>query len=68
MKLHLKGMTCGHCERAVKQAIARLGGTAEVDLAGGIVDVQGVDDLSAVRKAIEDEGYTVVQAPGGPQP
>lgn len=60
MRLNVEGMTCGHCERSVKQAVAALGGTAQVDLATGTVDVEGVDDAAAVRRAIEGEGYTVV--------
>jgi copper chaperone len=62
MRLNVEGMTCGHCERAVKQAVAALGGSAEVDLKTGTVEIAGVDDASAVRRAIEDEGYRVVDA------
>ncbi len=62
MRLNVEGMTCGHCERTIKQAIARLGGTAHVELAQGTVDVDGVADVVAVRHAIEREGYTVVDA------
>lgn len=65
MRLNVEGMTCGHCERSVKQAIAALGGLAQVDLTSGTVDVQGVDDVAAVRRAIENEGYTVVEAGAG---
>jgi copper chaperone len=62
MRLNVEGMTCAHCERAIKQAVAALGATAEVDLAAGTVDVTGSDDMAAVRRAIEAEGYTVVDA------
>lgn len=60
MRLKVDGMTCGHCERAVKQAVEALGGTAEVDLAGGTVEVTGVDDAEALRRVIEDAGYKVI--------
>ena len=62
MKLNVEGMTCGHCQRAIERAIAALGGTARVDLAGGTVGVDGVTDLAAVRRAIEHEGYRVVDS------
>lgn len=59
MRLNVEGMTCAHCERAIKQAVAALSGTAEVDLAAGTVEVTGIDDIAAVRRAIEEAGYTV---------
>lgn len=64
MRLNVEGMTCGHCERAIKQAVAGLGGSAEVDLGSGTVDVEGADDAAAVRRAIEGEGYKVVEGTG----
>lgn len=60
MRMTVEGMTCGHCVRAIEQAVAALGGSARVDLATGTVEVAGVDDPAAVRQAIEDEGYAVV--------
>lgn len=65
MQLKVDGMTCAHCERAITRAIEALGGRARVDLAGGTVTVEGVADEAAVRRAIEDEGYTVVDMPAG---
>lgn len=59
MKLHVEGMTCGHCERAVREAIEASGGTARVDLSAGTVDVDGVEPAEA-RRAIEQAGYAVV--------
>lgn len=66
MKLNVEGMTCGHCQRAIERAVAALGGTAGVDLAAGTVEVEGVADAAAVRRAIEVEGYRVVDAPAAP--
>lgn len=60
MQIKVEGMTCAHCERAIQQAVAALGGSADVDLAAGTVAVTGVDDIAAVRQAIEAEGYTIV--------
>ncbi|MCF7203940.1 heavy-metal-associated domain-containing protein [Pseudomonas oligotrophica] len=55
------GMTCGHCERAVIQAIKALDAQAEVkvDLAAGTVSVAGAPSEQAIRAAIEEEGYRV---------
>ena len=65
MRLNVEGMTCAHCERAIKQAVAALGGIAEVDLAAGTVEVTGIDDIAAVRRVIEEEGYTVTDGTTG---
>lgn len=60
MKLTVEGMTCGHCVRAITRAIEALGGRVHVDLEANTVDVDGVADEAAVRRAIEDEGYRIV--------
>lgn len=58
-KVH--GMTCGHCERAVINAIQARDGSAkvEVDLQAGLVQVEGSLAESVIREAIEEEGYQV---------
>lgn len=63
MQFNVQGMTCAHCERAIQQAVAAIGGVARVNLAGGTVEVTGVDDAVAARHAIEAAGYTVAAAP-----
>ncbi|WP_036135319.1 heavy-metal-associated domain-containing protein [Luteimonas mephitis] len=60
MRVKVKGMTCGHCERAVKEAIETHGGTGVVDLAAGTVDIVGITDPAVIRDAIEAAGYEVV--------
>ena len=42
MKLHVENMTCGHCEKAIKQAIASADQNAQVavDLNAKQVDVE----------------------------
>lgn len=62
MLLKVEGMTCAHCERGVRDAVAALGGAAQVDLAAGTVRVTGFDEVDAVRRAIEEQGYRVVDA------
>lgn len=58
MKFKVEGMTCGHCERAVCKSVQAAGGTAQVDLAAGTVQVDGLDEAKA-RQAIEAEGFEV---------
>ncbi len=61
MELQVSGMTCGHCEQAVKRAVQRVdpGATVTVDRAAGRVSVASDSDAGEIRKAIEDEGYAV---------
>lgn len=62
VRLAVAGMSCGHCVGAVTKAVqsAVKGVNVNVDLAGGRVEVAGTDDANAVRKAIEDAGYEVL--------
>ena len=55
------GMTCGHCEMAVKKAIARLDPEAKVkiDRNTGKVDVHSQKSREDIAHAIADEGYQV---------
>lgn len=57
------GMTCGHCERAVHNALQQLDPQAhiEIDRASGKVCVRNTQMTHAtLAQAIADEGYTVV--------
>ncbi len=58
---NVQGMTCGHCERAVTQAVKHIDPQAEVtiDRSSGKVEVQSNADHAALAQAIADEGYTV---------
>ncbi|MCP5266997.1 MAG: heavy-metal-associated domain-containing protein [Burkholderiaceae bacterium] len=62
ISLQVKGMSCGHCVRAVEQAIRDMDADAgvNVDLGSGKVDVDstklGREQLVA---AITEEGYEV---------
>ncbi|NBQ87776.1 MAG: copper chaperone [Betaproteobacteria bacterium] len=57
----VQGMTCGHCERAVTQAIKSVDPQAEVriDRAAGRVEVQSQQPRDKLAAAIADEGYGV---------
>lgn len=58
---NVQGMTCGHCERAVTQAVKNIDPQAEVkiDRAAGKVEVQTRQPREQIAKAIADEGYQV---------
>jgi len=55
------GMTCGHCERAVKSAVQQLDPQAQVsiDRAANRVDVDSSQPREALAKVIAEEGYVV---------
>lgn len=57
----VQGMTCGHCERAVTNAIHDIDSGAQVKIDRSInqVLVQSAADPAALRHAIEEEGYQV---------
>ena len=59
--LHVEGMSCGHCVRAVTQAIQALDPAAkvEVDLAARTVKAETGLARDAVAAAIAEEGYKV---------
>ncbi len=61
LEMIVSGMTCGHCARAVSEAVSHLPGVVgvAVDLEAARVRVQGQPDPEAVRSAIEEEGYHV---------
>ncbi|MBL0421295.1 heavy-metal-associated domain-containing protein [Ramlibacter sp. AW1] len=60
-QFEVQGMTCGHCERAVTEAVKGLDPQAEViiDRPAGKVEVQTGQPREAVAQAIREEGYTV---------
>jgi len=65
-KLNVEGMSCSHCEKAVKNALSEIKGVSDVavDLEGKTVTVvydteQAEEDNLA--EAIEDAGYDVVR-------
>lgn len=57
----VQGMTCGHCERAVTQAVQQVDPDAQVriDRASGQVEVDSTAPREALAAAIAEEGYTV---------
>lgn len=62
--LHVTGMSCEHCKKAVEKALLALPGVlaAEVDLAANTATVNYDHHRTSVadmKKAVADAGYTV---------
>ncbi|NKC32375.1 cation transporter [Falsiroseomonas selenitidurans] len=59
--MQVKGMTCGHCARAVTGAIQARdpAATVQVDLAAGTVQAETTLSRAELAAAIAAEGYTV---------
>lgn len=63
--LRVEGMSCEHCEKAVKGAVSALDGVShvEVSLPDKRVTVdydEAKADEAQMKEAIEDQGYDVV--------
>lgn len=63
-KLNVTGMTCGHCQNAVKNALEEVTGveTAQVDLENGTATVAGAADVNALLAAVQEAGYDATVA------
>ncbi len=58
--MKVTGMTCGHCEAAVKRALEAVPGVTavtRVDRNAQVVEVEGSAEVSALLAAIVEEGY-----------
>lgn len=58
---NVTGMSCGHCEKAVTQAIRQVDPLAEVriDRSHNLVEVQSQHPRETLSRAITEEGYAV---------
>ena len=61
----VEGMSCSHCENAVKQSVGALNGVHAVDISLKDKTVSVEDDASkvspdAIKQEIEDQGYDVI--------
>lgn len=66
--LKVSGMSCGHCVKAVTQALEGVAGvrSAQVDLADARATVdydESTTSLRALADAVGEEGYTVEEQP-----
>jgi copper chaperone len=61
------GMTCEHCEKAVREEISAIPGVSQVDVdvASGEVKIlaEPVPDLDTLRAAVEEAGYELADRP-----
>ena len=60
MTLTVTGMTCGHCEAAVRRALEAVPGVTRVvavDRGRNIASVEGDADVAALIAAVKEEGY-----------
>lgn len=61
--LQVSGMSCGHCEKAVTEALKEVAGVKEVNvhLSDGKVDViyEEPATLPQMKEAVEEQGYDV---------
>lgn len=65
--MHIEGMTCGHCQKRVEDALNNLDGVkAEVNLEERIanVEVTGNADDELLKNTVVDAGYEVVSIEG----
>jgi len=63
--LHVEGMSCDHCVKAVTKAVTALSGVSgvQVNLQGKTVTVEhdpAGATFAQLKEAIEDQGYDVV--------
>lgn len=56
----VEGMTCGHCEQTVEEALRDVSGVtdATVDREAEQANVEGDADPTELVRAVEDAGYT----------
>ncbi len=60
IKLQVDGMTCGHCEKAVSQALASVPGVTNVVAVSretGEAVIEGEAEVAALVAAVREEGY-----------
>lgn len=62
--LNVKGMSCGHCVKAVEGSVGALNGVSsvKVDLKAATVDVEFNNEevtLGTIKETIDDQGYDV---------
>jgi copper chaperone len=62
MEFEVRGMTCGHCEAAIRRALAAVdpGAVVAIDRAAGRVRItRATAAPELLRRAIADEGYEI---------
>jgi copper chaperone len=62
LSMQISGMTCGHCVKAVRSALASVPGVEIENVAIGTATVRFDEqalDADTITKAVVDEGYPV---------
>jgi copper chaperone len=65
IKLHIEGMTCGHCEKTVREALAAVPGVTavvRVDRNDKEAIVEGDANVAALVDAVVEQGYDASEA------
>ncbi|MFK9119569.1 copper chaperone CopZ [Peribacillus frigoritolerans] len=62
--LNVKGMSCGHCIKAIEGSVGKLSGvnSVKVNLDSGTVEVKFNPNevtLDSIKETIDDQGYDV---------
>jgi copper chaperone CopZ len=66
LKLHIEGMSCGHCLNAVNRALTQLPGVEVDSVNMGRADVRYDErtiDPARIEAAVGDAGYRATRAP-----
>ena len=62
--LLVEGMSCGHCEKAVKEALGELKGvnsvSVDLDSKKVVVEGQNLEDV-LMKNAVKEAGYEVLE-------
>jgi copper chaperone len=60
IKLEIQGMSCGHCQAAVNNALKSVSGVqnVSVSLEGKSATIEGNPDIQALIAAVQEEGYS----------
>ena len=63
MVLKIEGMICAHCKARVEKALKAVAGveTVEISLENKTATVTGSADPAALRQAVTDAGYQIVE-------
>lgn len=60
------GMTCGHCESAIRTEVGQIDGVDRIDVSAStgklVVTAQGPIDDQDVLAAVDEAGYSAVRA------
>ena len=67
--LRIEGMSCGHCVRAVEEALTATEGVTRVlgvDLDRGEARIEGAVSTDRLAHALDEEGYQLVAVDGAP--